>query len=145
MRWFGVHLECGPCNNACCHSENIYADSDELLKLGVVEITNLDDGRCRFLRDGFCSVFDSRPLECRLFPFDIKLIAGKTTWIIWDCLATPRIDVDKFLDHFEYDLLPKHGPHYVKCYLSHHDFNEPPQYRYMNHRILREIKWHAPL
>lgn len=43
-----------------------------------------EDGRCTFfdLNEGKCNIYERRPLDCRLFPFDIKLEDNKSEYII---------------------------------------------------------------
>ncbi len=36
-----------------------------------------DDGRCIFLRDGLCSIYELRPIICRFYPFKLERVWGK--------------------------------------------------------------------
>ena len=39
-----------------------------------------DEGRCCFLRDSFCSIYELRPLICRFYPFKLENL-GKNKYI----------------------------------------------------------------
>ena len=32
-----------------------------------------------------CSIYNNRPFDCRMFPFDIRLINNKYHWIVYSC------------------------------------------------------------
>lgn len=36
------------------------------------EVKKREDGRCVFLKDGECSIYDHRPLVCKCYPFSIE-------------------------------------------------------------------------
>jgi Fe-S-cluster containining protein len=44
--------------------------------------TNSAEG-CHFLRAGRCSIHEFRPVDCRLFPLDLKKIDGRFQWVIY--------------------------------------------------------------
>lgn len=39
---------------------------------------------CHFLDEGRCSIHDHRPIDCRLFPLDLRIVEGALTWVIYD-------------------------------------------------------------
>ncbi len=39
---------------------------------------------CHFLEAGKCKIHDSRPVDCRLFPLDMKQIGGELKWVIYN-------------------------------------------------------------
>ena len=48
---------------------------------------------CHFLNEGRCSIHDHRPIDCRLFPLDIRKVEGKLSWVIYNynhCELTER-------------------------------------------------------
>jgi hypothetical protein len=53
-------------------------------RLSLREQDNLD---CVFWRDGGCSVYESRPLQCRLYPFWPAAVASREAWLAFaaDC------------------------------------------------------------
>jgi len=34
---------------------------------------------------GGCSIYESRPMDCKLYPFDILFIENKYCWIVYSC------------------------------------------------------------
>ncbi len=48
---------------------------------------------CHFLNEGRCSIHDHRPIDCRLFPLDLRMVEGELTWVIYNynhCELTER-------------------------------------------------------
>lgn len=41
---------------------------------------NLDNGKCPFLKEGKCGVYEARPIQCRTFPFWPENVATPTRW-----------------------------------------------------------------
>lgn len=89
---FGTGCKVSICGNLncekCCQDREIiltHDDINRLLTMGHYEQTfarasdwgyNLkemifQDGKCVFLKDGNCSVYDNRPTACRIFPLTI--------------------------------------------------------------------------
>jgi len=42
----------------------------------VYMIKKTEDGRCLFLRDRLCSIYEIRPIICRFYPFHLKNLRG---------------------------------------------------------------------
>jgi Fe-S-cluster containining protein len=64
---------------------------------------------CVFFNDcKLCEIHDSRPFDCRFFPFDLMKINKKFFWIIWDtdCQITKnRCDgFEKYLKAVNYEI-----------------------------------------
>ncbi len=38
---------------------------------------------CHFLTEGRCGIHDFRPVDCRLFPLDMKKVEGELAWVIY--------------------------------------------------------------
>jgi len=53
--------------------------------------------RCYFYRDGKCAIYSARPLDCRIFPFDIREVDGGLFWIVYTDLCPTSFD---FRRHF---------------------------------------------
>lgn len=61
---------------------------------------NGDSNGCFFFKNNKCTIYDCRPIDCRLFPFDFKEIEG-TYWLIYyndvavcRALPTEKKDID---------------------------------------------------
>ena len=42
------------------------------------------DGGCFYLDSGRCKIHDFRPVDCRLFPMDIRKLEGDIKWVIYN-------------------------------------------------------------
>lgn len=47
---------------------------------GKTSLIEEKDGRCTFLGDDGCRLYDSRPVQCRTFPFWLWVIARRENW-----------------------------------------------------------------
>ena len=57
------------------------------------------DGKCFFYRRGSCSIYELRPLDCRLFPFDIiEEKPGQFVWIVYEDLCPVNFDYAKYFE-----------------------------------------------
>lgn len=52
---------------------------------------------CHFLEEGRCSIHNNRPIDCRLFPLDVKKLGGVLTWVIYEYEHCVLSDRDKDL------------------------------------------------
>ena len=51
------------------------------LDSGELTVVLKADGRCSFLdRDGRCSVYEVRPMQCRTYPFWPEILRSKAAW-----------------------------------------------------------------
>ena len=65
-------------------------------------------GGCYFYRNGRCSVYQARPIDCRLFPFDImEEEDGRLIWILYTNLCPVPFDLREFEEARK--LLPELG------------------------------------
>ena len=70
---------CPDCRGTCCYLPWMPQEEYELVKIlsdnvGKIENTNFfaEHERCKLLDgNGMCTIYDIRPLDCRLFPLDI--------------------------------------------------------------------------
>lgn len=122
---------CEPCGSSCCYGETVFASATERVRLGIEqsEIAQKIDGSCVFLSEsGSCRVYDRRPLECQIFPFDLWIEDQVPLWLLWDtCPASqPLFTLEQALEAVhqleqrffytgQYDL------DYVRAYHAHHD------------------------
>lgn len=55
---------------------------------------------CFFYRDGRCSIYDVRPIDCRLFPFDIEEQPdGRLFWVAYTDLCPVEHDPRAYFEH----------------------------------------------
>jgi Fe-S-cluster containining protein len=95
MDWIrrGLRFECQPECGRCCtravRDGSVFLEPEDIERLarrlslsprafareytvdedGEIALAMRDDGDCRFLDDGRCSVYRDRPLQCRTYPF----------------------------------------------------------------------------
>ena len=61
---------------------------------------------CAFFANGQCEIYEDRPIDCRLFPVDIREERdGTLVWIVYTRLCPAGFDRTGFLEHAE-RLLP---------------------------------------
>lgn len=88
-------VNCKGCTVCCERGGLVYVGHDEVAGLkrllvplvaidGVTFIKRLPDGSCPMLdRSGKkCSIYENRPLCCRLFPLDVLSISGRLQWAL---------------------------------------------------------------
>lgn len=95
---------------------------------------------CRFhdAASGKCNIYDSRPIDCRLYPLDVLFQDGKYYWILWQyCEITPD-DLEALLKYGN-AILPSMGEHL-------HDFATVPLDTMDNnpYQIVKEIQFEGP-
>jgi Fe-S-cluster containining protein len=80
---------------------------------GCSEIIARPDGRCTFLDDNkMCTIYDLRPIDCRLFPFDIAELDGRYYWIVYDKFCQLKVgNWEEQVAKFEQEYLPELSPY----------------------------------
>lgn len=95
---------------------------------------------CPFLMgDGLCMIHGIKPVDCRLFPFDVIKMDGKFCWIIWklDCgILRERGKFEEYLADLEEKLIPGFSP-YLEAYSS---FRLDELFGKYSYEILREAR-----
>jgi Fe-S-cluster containining protein len=101
----GLRFECTRCSRCCRHTpgyvflsakdvqrlaKHLRIDGDEFLRtywrrvsLGVANRISLKEKPnydCIFWKDGGCSVYEARPLQCRAYPFWSANVASLEAW-----------------------------------------------------------------
>ena len=136
LKQFDYFQYCQPCL-ACCKNENLYLSQKEREIYGErSENTNCH----HLLADGKCDIHSERPMECRIYPFDLKKIDGKIKWIVWSsCPATTSMEHKFYIQEIEkYEQIINYE--WVLAYISHHEQNEPKKYSEMTYKVLRCYK-----
>lgn len=81
---------CGTCPRLCVREQKwhwLLPEEAEKLK-DKMQIENkfgaffFPGGRCPLLKNTDCSIYEERPLECRLSPLSLYYVDGKLFWII---------------------------------------------------------------
>jgi Fe-S-cluster containining protein len=83
-------LNCSICKSHCCGRNQTvgapivlpkeisnFSDDDLYEDGGVKRIKRGSDGMCKFLSNKLCSIYERRPLECRLYPWIMVYTDGK--------------------------------------------------------------------
>lgn len=132
---------CRPCGAWCCKDEVPFVGEKESLNLGVKSITTQDSGDCQFLKNSLCSVYNLRPFECRIFPFDIIFINNELQWILWEvCPAHSILSSEDYVNLYERDLLPHLEIDYLKRYARYHEKHQPKKYSETRFKIIRPVR-----
>jgi Fe-S-cluster containining protein/uncharacterized membrane protein len=98
---------CSTCKKSCCTSFVspflVKSDIERLKEIGLRYKTHLNDmvidgkkvktikrkegtTNCIFWdKNSGCTIYEQRPFDCRIFPFDIFKIDGKYYWIVYSC------------------------------------------------------------
>ena len=120
--WYsgGLRFECLPGCGACCidHGEYtaLYLTADDIrgladhfgLERAEFErlyteteddyvLLRMDQPDCPFLDGGMCTVYESRPVQCRTFPFWKENLRSRRNWIKL-CEFCPGIDSGRLHD-----------------------------------------------
>lgn len=97
----GVHFRCEKCGLCCgdtlCKSRNILLLEREITRIAertskaAVEFSEKvvneghfthrmkkSNGSCVFLKENLCSIYDTRPIICRFYPFSLNNVQGNT-------------------------------------------------------------------
>ena len=62
-------------------------------------------GKCVFLREGQCVIYEVRPLICRFYPFELKFELSKETHVFSFTLECPAINQGKVLSQKDFKKL----------------------------------------
>lgn len=124
---------CKPCL-ACCKNENLYLSESEKMVYGQ----KVNTENCHhLLEDGRCNIHANRPVECQIYPLDLKRLNGIITWILWNsCPATTSM-IEDYISQQVSEYETKLTPEWVCEYVLHHETNEPEKYASMSYQIIK--------
>ena len=96
---------------------------------------------CVFLDENQrCSIYEYRPFDCKIFPFDIYKINGEFTWVIYTCNKDANWKwTDEILQKFEKELLIPEFIKYLDAFSDINRMKDPNAVSY-EHKILRKVK-----
>ena len=101
------------------------------------QIRKKPTGQCIFW-NGKCEIYDHRPFDCRIFPFDIDYIDGEFYWIVYSCNKDSDWTwAEEHLRQLEQDPMWKNRKEYLMI------FNEAP-YSYpeeMPYTVIRKVNF----
>lgn len=142
---FDFQSHCRACN-ACCRDQRVFLSHSEASRLQRTELPVRPNGSCGFFDQGSCVIHPNRPLECRMFPLDLKLDVetAKVWWIMWD--HCPALEALHFHDETadEPTLLELErglDDHYVIAYLRHHGGGGHAKHPDRKFQQVRPYKW----
>jgi Fe-S-cluster containining protein len=69
------------------------------------EMKKTDQGKCFFLKDNQCSIYSSRPLICRFYPFELKFDCDKGYHVFNFTLECPSIHKGKTITMKDFEEL----------------------------------------
>ena len=149
----GTYLQCTKCNktnNCCCNFEKIdrpIISKDEKEKIELCYINNDNkklfqeltnecfnintiNNKCIFY-DGKCKIYNNRPYDCRLYPYDIKKINEKFFLVLYklDC-----IEYENFFENVGF-LIEKIKP-FINTFT---DINYNSKLNELEYTIIKEI------
>ena len=79
------------------------------VKKNIMKTKDKTDECIFFDSERGCTIYQNRPFDCKIFPFDIRKINGEFTWIVFSC--NPNSDwkwTESILERFESEwLTPK--------------------------------------
>lgn len=113
----------------------------EQIKNKIKEDKNFNKtSQCIFLnKEGLCQIHSERPIDCRLFPFDIMNINKKFIWIIWKINSCPIAKYQNFeevLKEFEKEIIPE----FKEDLEEYSNFRTDELKENYKFEILREVK-----
>ena len=92
-------------------------------------------------KTNFCSIYEHRPYDCRMFPFDIEWINNEYRWIVYSC--NPNSDwawceqhLEKLESDPQFDEIMKNVEFFRLASNDYVDESKEPTYV-----VLRQVKW----
>ena len=89
-----------------------------------------------------CSIYEKRPFDCRAYPFDIHLVAGKYHWIVYSCNAESDWNwTEEYLQFLENDKQFKEIMEKIEIFAGHTKMILPQESRKTPFTTLREVRY----
>lgn len=133
---------CLTCEKKCCEYDvvqTVFVTPEEKKRLPGINTQT----PCPYYNkeNKLCSVHKTRPLDCRIFPFDIIKIDNKYVWVVWDMNYCPilkeeRDKFEEYLEEIEKNVIPGLKNH-IKEFDEWKDDEYKERYKY---KVLREVK-----
>jgi Fe-S-cluster containining protein len=71
----------------------------------IYEMKKPHEGKCFFLKDNQCRIYEARPLICRFYPFELRFNADKNTHVFSYTAECPTINQGKALTQRDFEAL----------------------------------------
>ncbi|KAF6247416.1 hypothetical protein C6990_02825 [Nitrosopumilus sp. b3] len=89
-----------------------------------------------------CSIYESRPIDCRLYPFDIMYLNNSYHWIVYSCNENSDWKwSEKYLEFFESDEGFRELMKNIDIFTAHTKMILPEESKKTPFIILRKINW----
>lgn len=89
------------------------------------------DGRCFFYRKEKCTIYEARPFDCKLFPFDIRKNEKGKLILVWYSTACPNpIDIEPYKEKIN-ALLPSLNPYLEEFALQKSPLLDSQEYNFL--------------
>ena len=114
-----------------------YLENTTIAGTRLMQIRKKPDGQCVFWNNG-CQIYEHRPFDCRIFPFDVDYIDGEFYWIVYSCNKDADWKwAEEHLRRLEQDPMWKNRKDYLMI------FNEAP-YSYpekVPYTVIRKVNF----
>ena len=137
-------LDCG--SESCCNLPLVYPlfvtheEMEHIEEVCPDRAKSFNRGHpCPFVtEEGLCMIHTDKPVDCRLFPFDVMKVDGKLYWVIWETgcpISKEEWRYSEYLEDMEEKLIPGFSPH-LEAYALFRNDELHSKYTF---RILREV------
>lgn len=120
---------CTGCQPNCCNNCSPYVTNEEKKKIvkttgkqktelfnGNCISQNSDNACCFNVRNKGCKIYDIRPFDCCLYPFDIIKYQGKDVWIVYNCIEQSKTEPKKLLEELRVAVLQNYASGNIEEY-----------------------------
>lgn len=91
---------------------------------------------------GGCTIYDSRPMDCRLYPFDILLVEKTYYWIVYSCNQNSDWTwSEKYLQILEDDDGFDNLMNNIDLFSEHTNMILPSELEKTPYKVLRKVNW----
>jgi Fe-S-cluster containining protein len=80
-----------------CHPIENFAEATGEIKPYIYQIKKSTKGKCFFLDNNQCTIYNLRPLICRFYPFELKFSKGQGSYVFDFTFECPTIGKGKNL------------------------------------------------
>ena len=89
-----------------------------------------------------CKIYESRPIDCRLYPFDILLVENSYHWIVYSCNKNADWTwSETYLQALEMDVGFDDLMNNIELFTEHTNMILPTELEKTPYDILRKVNW----